>query len=324
MTKKPKIAFFLLPEVHLLDLSGAVQVFYEAASFGKPYELIFCSTNSIQQSSAGLVLAQLVHFENLNLQKGDYLFIPGLENTNLDTALFTKLRAAYFFDWLVSQERNGITICSVCNGAFILAEAGLLNGRRCTSHWKGLQKMRTQYPKAIVQNDCIFTKDKGIYTSAGVTTGVDMALSILEEHHGTPFAAKVSLEMVVYMRRNGIHSQKSVYLDYRNHVHAGIHRVQDWLIENMVEKTTIEALAKLVNMSARNLTRIFRKVTGISINDFRRLLRLEKAHQLLQQTNLTIEHIAQQCGFENPRQFRRVFKKEKGVLPSTFRKELIG
>lgn len=321
MTRKTKIAFFILPEVHLLDLSGAVQVFYEADTFGKPYELIFCSTEAQQQSSVGLLLAQLVHFEKINLQEGDYLFIPGLENTTINTALFKKLKAANFFDWLISKEQQGITICSVCNGTFILAEAGLLTGRKCTSHWKVLQKIKENYPKALVQDDCIFTKDKGIYTSAGVTAGIDMALSILEENHGTPFAAKVSRELVVYMRRNGMHSQKSVYLDYRNHVHSGIHRVQDWLIENMSEKATIETLAKLVNMSARNLTRIFRKVTGISINDFRRLLRLEKAHQLLLQTNLTIEHVAQQCGFENPRQFRRIFKKEKGVLPSDFRKK---
>ncbi|MEL6719057.1 MAG: helix-turn-helix domain-containing protein, partial [Bacteroidota bacterium] len=259
----------------------------------------------------------------LELEKGDYCFIPGLEQSSINTVLFNKLEQVGFMDWLNAQHIKGVTICSVCNGAFILAKAGLLNGRRCTTHWKSTQQLAKQFPKARVQEDCIYTEDRGVFTSAGVAAGIDLSLAILEKNHGALFAAKVGHELVVYMRRNGLETQKSVYLEYRNHVHNGVHRVQDWLVEHLDQKTTIEQLATLANMSARNLTRIFRKVTGISINEFQKLLRIEKAQQLLQQTNLTIEHIAQQCGFENPRQFRRIWKAEIGSLPSAFRKENI-
>lgn len=321
MAHTTKVAFFILPSIHLLDLSGPVQVFYESATFGKPYELVFCATASKQKSAAGLMLAQLVHFEDLFLQKGDYLFLPGLENTTIEDALFLTLTEQGFFEWLQGVAKQGVIICSVCNGAFILAKAGLLNDKNCTTHWKVTQKLAKDFPKAKVQEDCVFTKDGNIYTSAGVTSGIDLSLSIIAENHGPQFAAKVSRELVVYFRRNGMHSQQSVYLAYQNHVHAGIHRVQDILINQVEQKLNIEELARIVNMSARNLTRIFRKVTGISINDFRRLIRLEKAHQLLVQTNLTVEHIAQQCGFENPRQFRRIWKAAKGEVPSIFRKK---
>ena len=321
MSHKVKVVFLILPKVHLLDLSGAAQAFLEATAHGKPYELLFCSNETIQMSSAGLALAKLVHFKEVDLQAGDFLFIPGIDQDTINHTLFTKLAAVGFLAWLQSLPSKKVTICSVCNGAFILAKAGLLDGRKCTTHWRMTQLLAKDYPKAMVQEDCIYTKDKGVYTSAGIASGIDMALAILEDHHGTPFAAKVSHELVVYMRRNGLQSQQSVYLDYRNHMHNGIHRVQEWLVDNLAQKTTIAQLAKLANMSARNLTRIFKKVTGISINDFRQLLRIEKAKQLLTQTNLTIDHIAQECGFEDPRQFRRIWKAEKGILPSAYRKK---
>lgn len=323
MTEHRKVAFIILSEVHILDLSGPIQVFYEAKTYHQIYDLQFASIQEKQKSSSGIFLAELVFFEQIKLQKGDYCFIPGLDQPSISTALFDQLEQVGFWDWLRAQHAKGVTICSVCNGAFILAKAGLLDGRRCTTHWKMTQLLAKQFPKTKVQEDCIYTEDRGVFTSAGVASGIDMSLAILEKNHGALFAAKVSHELVIYMRRNGLEPQKSVYLEYRNHVHNGVHRVQDWLVEHLDQKTTIEQLAALANMSARNLTRIFRKVTGISINEFQRLLRIEKAQQLLQQTNLTIEHIAQQCGFENPRQFRRIWKAEIGNLPSAFRKETI-
>ncbi len=237
------------------------------------------------------------------------MFIPGYKSSfvraNSDAAEWEGV-----YIWLRRQAEAGVKLCSVCSGAFVLARAGLLDGKSCTTHWSMVTLLRSLFPAIDVRDDVLFIQQGNIYTSAGISSGIDLVLHILEAAHGPLLAHKVARELVVYIRRSDKHSQDSVYLSYRNHLHRGIHELQDWLIENLDQKTTIDELAGMVNMSARNLTRTFKGQTGVSINGYITLLRLELAGNLRHSPGITMREIASRCGFANERQLQRILKDE--------------
>ncbi|MGN6602421.1 MAG: GlxA family transcriptional regulator [Ginsengibacter sp.] len=305
MTKR-KICFFVPPKVQILDLAGPVQVFYEAIEYGAGYEILYVSNKENLLSSCGLPFGRIGSYKKARLKEDDFLFLPGAEMNYFYSDAFKKDEK--LFEWLNKARKIGVNICSVCTGAFMLGEAGMLDGIKCTTHWKRIAELKKAYPKAIAQENILFTKDRQIYTSAGITSGIDLSLFIIEEHYGALFVHKIARELVVYHRRSGSHSQNAIYLDYRNHLHVAVHVAQDWIIENLDKKFTIDTLANITNVSARNLTRLFRKATGISINQYTRKLRLEKAQTLAHNSQLGAESIASQVGYSNARQLRRIKK----------------
>lgn len=320
--KEISVVFAVLPKVHLIDLAGPVQVFYEANQFGADFDIRYCGLGepSVVESQQGLLLSGLTSFEKIELQKDDYLFVAGIEFNAIQN---DELKAGYesFFDWLQLQYKNGVNICSICSGTFVLAASKLLNHKNCTTHWKCIDYLKQNYPLTKVINDELFVKDGNMYTSAGMTSGIDLALSIVEELYGPVITSKVAREMVVYIRRRGGHSQGSIYLDFRTHIHPVIHTVQDYIIQHPAEKNNIEDLAMKVNMSERNLTRLFKKNTGISIQEFKTRSRLAFAESLLKHPGYTIENIASQCGFKDGRQLRRMWKEHYGKSPSEYQGE---
>jgi transcriptional regulator GlxA family with amidase domain len=302
-----KVVFFIPPGVHLLDLSGPVQAFYAAIEYGGKYTIEYCSFLPEMPDSSGLHFSRLKHYSEVDIAGGDYLFIPGFNSKLLDNQ---EHRAAWpdFYAWLRGLAEKDVRLCSVCIGAFILARAGLLEGRKCTTHWSLIQRFRTMFPGLRVVEESLFVQDGKLFTSAGISSGIDLALFILEEEQGPLFVHKIARELVIYSRRAGNHSQESVYLSYRNHMHPGIHQLQDWLIDHLHVKATLETLASQVNMSSRNLTRTFRLQTGISIHHYTTMLRLEKAKTLQHTPGITVKHIARECGFENERQLQRLWR----------------
>ncbi|MGA0558835.1 GlxA family transcriptional regulator [Larkinella sp. VNQ87] len=307
MSSTQQVIFVVPPYVHVLDLAGPVQVFYEAVAYGAPYRLRYCSFQNQLVSTAGLAVGPVQPFTQLQPQPGDLIFIPGMDMTYIRSA---ELKAELdFLAWLREQHRQGVILCSVCTGAFLVAQTGLLDGRKCTTHWKRVAELQTTYPRIVTQHDQLFVQDGGIYTSAGITAGIDLALAILEVQQGSLFAAKIARELVVYVRRGPNHSQKSIYLDYRNHMNVAVHQLQDWLIANLKTRATLDTLAEVAGMSTRNLTRTFRKETGISIHDYTTLLRLERARTLRHNPGMTMEAIAEQCGFQDARQLRRIWQR---------------
>ncbi|HLI92549.1 MAG TPA: DJ-1/PfpI family protein, partial [Puia sp.] len=290
----------------VLDLTGPIQVFYEANAYGADYELDYIALEPNPVSAAGLPFGQITHFSEISLQEGDYLILPGAHMDYLRSESFKAHKE--FFAWLRSLPGKGVLLCSVCTGAFILAEAGLLDNTRCTTHWKRLEELQLTYPNVITEQNILYTNTDNKYTSAGITSGIDLSLAIIEEHYGPLVTHRVARELVVYHRRSQNHSQKSVYLDYRNHINPGVHAAQDWLIENLQQKTTVEKLAKQVNMSSRNLTRAFKQATGITINEYMKKLRLEKAATLANNPAYSSEYIAGQVGYADGRQLRRIKK----------------
>jgi transcriptional regulator GlxA family with amidase domain len=309
-----RVIFFINKETHILDLAGAVQTFYESGDYGKPYEIIYVSDSGTQATSAKLRMTGLKKYSEVKIRPTDVLVIPGYDLRRLPPMNNYKL-----FSWLQQADKTGAIICSICTGAFTLAAAGLLDGKECTTHWKYTERLQKDFPSLKVLNNRLFVKSGNIYTSAGVTTGLDMALSLLEEKHGPEFAFKVAREMVVYIRRDGSESQDSIYLQYRSHVNEDIHAVQDWIIHNLPKKIRVEQLAALVYTSPRNLTRQFKLSTGITIGDYLEKLRVEKAVHLLS-NNHKIGAVTQQCGLQSTNQLRHIIKKHTGSLPSDLKK----
>lgn len=301
----------VLPHVHLMDLAGPVQVFYEANGFGASYDLRFCGPAPRALSAQGISLAELQPLAAPG--PDDLVLVPGISSAHLGRI------DAGVASWLRLARRVGARICSICSAAFVLAEAGILDGLQCTTHWKVAARLQRDYPAVRVLDNRLFVKDGRVVTSAGVASGIDTALAIVEGDHGPILTAKVAREMVVYIRRDGHSEQKSVYLDYRTHLHPGIHKVQDYLVHKIEERPTIGQLARLAGMSPRNLTRVFRQATGISLKRFSHELKLEIAGNLLRNPSQGLDAVASNCGFKDARQLRRLWRRRFGMSPSTWR-----
>lgn len=316
-TDKQRIIFLILNGVHLLDLAGPVQVFDTAASFGAPYSLHFCSGNTQVQSAQGLCLAQL---EPLPIvRSSDLVIVAGVK-----TALEEQDGSLLDLDtrrWLIAAHAIGVHIASVCAGAAALGEADLLDGRRCTTHWSLIEVLQQRHPAACLLEAVLYVHDRGVTTSAGIASGIDMALSMVEQHHGPRLAAEVARWMVIYMRRNGSQGQLSAYLEYRTHLHPAIHQVQDWLAEHANEPTLLADLAAVAKMTVRNFSRTFKDATGLTPLQYQQRLRLEVAATLLIESELSIEEVSARCGFEDGRHFRRLWHRHYGVPPSETRKQ---
>lgn len=301
-----KFAFFLLPHIHILDLAGPDQAIHEAIDYGADFEIIYCGIDQNIHSTSGLPIGKVKHFSKLNLSEGDFLIIPGSDYSYLTSKTF--LSNKEIFSWLKTIYSRGVNVCSICIGAFVLAESGLLDGLSCTTHFKKTAELQKRYPAIKVIENILFTDHNGIYTSAGIASGIDLTLHIIEKLKGSYFANKVARELVVYNRRQGHSAQESEMLKFRNHIHAGVHTVQDYIIENIHKKTSLLQLAQLASMSERNFTRVFKRETGITVNDFITIIRKEKIFELLNNPDLSKIVIANRVGLESEKQLNRIIK----------------
>ena len=211
-------------------------------------------------------------------------------------------------------------ICSICTGAFILAEASILDNRKIATHWKLCHKLANDYPSLDVDSESIFIKDGHVYTSAGVSSGIDLALALIEEDFGRTLALEVARELVVYLKRPGNQAQFSVTLKHQDSDHKPIQNIKDWLLEHLKERITVEDLAEQALMSPRNFARVFTRETGITPAKYVEKLRLEAACRLLTETQHTLETISLECGLMNIDNMRRLFIKHLKVTPSDYRR----
>lgn len=300
------VAFIVPPHVELLDLAGPAQVFTEAKAQGLDAAIEFYSLHDGSTSTAGVAFGAIKRYKDAELNAGDFIFVPGTGHDYLQSAQFGAEKD--FFNWLANCAANKVNTCSICTGAFFLGEAGLLDNRECTTHWRRTDELKARYPKANVLADILYVKSDTIYTSAGISAGIDLALAILESLKGPHFVHKVARGLVVYHRRDQSHSQKSIYLDFRNHINPKIHEVQDFLINNLAKENSIEELSEMIAMSPRNLSRVFKESTGLTIVEYLTELRREMAKTLLNNPDYTIDYIASQCGFKTARQLQRILK----------------
>ena len=307
-----RAAFIIPPKVHLLDITGPIQIFHEAAGNGAPLKLIFSNIFSHETentSSCALSFTNLTPYDRIELTTGDLVFIPGMEYSLLSDEKFVK-KCLPFHKWLNVQYQKGVTICSVCIGTFLLGAAGLLDGRACTTHWEFTDRLKQTYPKIRLQVNRLFVYDTNIYTSAGIASGIDLALYLVERLWGAHFAAKIAKEAVIYFRRSMDDPQLSVFTQYRNHLDNRIHEVQDILIQSIDRGFSVDEIAEKVNMSGRNLTRLFKKTTAITMGAYLDQLRAEHAEKLITEGH-TLQAVALHCGLKSTNQLRNLLSRDR-------------
>ncbi|MCX5087795.1 DJ-1/PfpI family protein [Streptomyces sp. NBC_00365] len=295
------VVFVLVPGVHLLDLAGPAQVFGTAGDFGQPYRLSYVADQEQVLSAQGLLLA--AHTQWPELSDDDLVVVPGWRaptlrgGPELSQPALERLRA---------HHTVGGTVASVCAGAEALGLAGLLDGRRCTTHHHLQDELAARHPRAIVVRDVLFTTDDRVVTSAGIASGIDLALHLLAVRHGPALAAQVARDMVVYARRNGHEPQASAMLRHRSHLDDTVHRAQDLIDARFAEPLPLAHVAASVGVSERTLTRMFHRATGgLTPLRYQQTLRLERAEHLIGH-GTTVETAAREVGFQDVRMLRRL------------------
>jgi len=322
MEKTKHIVIIAPPMTSILDVAGPLEVFAKTVDYIQNYipvikesyttHILSVDSSTIVNTSSGLPIVCEGGIESINYEV-DTVLVAGKgssENKVLQNVL----------DWLKANAPNIRRIGSVCAGAFILAEAGLLDGRRATSHWQVCEKLARLYPAIKVEKDPIYVKDGNIYTSAGISTGIDLSLAMVEEDFGRDVAVMVARVLVLYLKRPGNQSQFSNILMHQTVDYEPIQVVQDWVVDHLAEELTIEILAEKASMSPRNFARVFLREIGITPAKYIEKVRLEAARRRLEETRLTIDEISNECSIGNADGLRRLFLRHMRTTPSDYRK----
>jgi transcriptional regulator GlxA family with amidase domain len=321
---RPKIIVFLAaPSTQILDVAGPFQVFVRAAEiFARehpqqrpPYEVRLASSTRRKSviTNCGLILTGTETYRTL---RGpiDTLLVAGgtgVENAAQDEELLL---------WLGKTAQRVRRIGSICTGAFLLASAGLLDGKRAATHWKWADKLANQFKHTTVDPDPIYIRDGNTYTTAGVTAGMDLALALVEEDLGSPMALQVARELVLYLRRAGGQSQFSAALSLQASDRKQIEETRSWILDHLEQDLPVEKLAAKAGMSPRHFARIFQKDTGTTPAHFVERLRVETARRRLEESRDKLEKVANDCGFGSSQTLRRSFLRVLHVPPSDYRR----
>lgn len=310
------VVFALLPNVVLLDLAGPADAFRNA-NLRKPgsYRLRFAAPAGRVSSAVGLELAGLEPLP-ATLPEGAIVVLTGVAG---DAVPLDAPQSRELVGWLASGvTRNGLLLC-VCAGSVVAAKAGLLAGRECTTHFEHIEELRALEPRARVFDNRIFVEDGDVFTSAGVTAGLDLALYLIGRQLGPRVAADVARNLVVYMRRSGSDPALSPWVAHRNHLHPAVHRVQDAVVRNPTAPWTARQLSEVACTSARNLTRLFAEYAQCSPLDYVQLIRFAFAKELVTQSKLDLERVAAKAGFKSAQHLRRVWARWESLPPSAYR-----
>jgi transcriptional regulator GlxA family with amidase domain len=296
-----RVVFLLVPGLHLLDLAGPAQAFGTAADLGCGYELAFLAEREDVPTTQGVTLRATTQWPTL--ASNDLIIIPGWR-ANPGIAGTGPLTDATL-GALAAHHAHGGTVASVCAGADALGRAGLLDGRRCTTHHDIQDELAERYPRATVIRDVLYVIDGRVATSAGIASGIDLALHLIAVRDGPATAAQVARTMVVYARRNGDDQQASTMLRHRNHLSDTAHRAQDHIEARFADALPLAEIAGRCDVSERTLTRRFTQATGLTPLRYQQLLRLERAEHLIGH-GATVEAAARTVGFQDARMLRRL------------------
>jgi transcriptional regulator GlxA family with amidase domain len=295
-----KVVFFLVPKLHLLDLAGPAQAFSTANDLGYGYDLYYVAEAAEITTAQGVPIMARLDWPDLG--PADLIVVPGWRSPKLSPQ--TPIGAATK-QRLRSHHAAGGQVASVCSGADALGAAGLLDGRRYTTHHDLTDQLAARYPRASIVRDVLYVVDDRVITSAGIASGIDLALHLIAIERGAEAAARVAREMVVYARRNGDEPQDSAMLRHRDHLSDLAHRVQDVIDGRYAEQLRLSDLADGTGVSERTVTRVFSRATGLTPLRYQQLLRLERAEHLIGH-GATVEAAARAVGFEDARMLRRL------------------
>lgn len=229
------------------------------------------------------------------------------------------VESAAIIDWIAAAAPRITRLTSLCSGAFFLAAAGVLDGKRATTHWGVADRLQADFPAVDVDADAIFIRSENVWTSAGVTAGMDLALALVEQDYGRELALEVATEMVVYLKRPGGQSQFSAHLLSERTTKPNIRTLQGWILDNLHEKLSVAQLAAKAMMSERHFARVFQQEAGLSTQAFIETSRLERATVLLAEVAMPLKTVAARAGFSDEAHMRRVFLKKMGIAPKVYR-----
>lgn len=232
---------------------------------------------------------------------------------------FTAAENAALVGWIAAAAKRSRRVSSVCSGAFLLAAAGLLDGRRATTHWSSCALLAERHPAVEVEPDSIYVRDGDVWTSAGVTAGIDLALAMVEEDHGRELAREVARWMVMFVQRPGGQSQFSSHVSTQQAERRPLRDLQAWIADNLDADLRVEALAERVHMSTRNFARAFSREVGLTPGAYVEAVRIERAKQRLEAAGEPVEAVARGCGFGSAETMRRAFTRRVGVPPTDYR-----
>ncbi|WP_129792000.1 GlxA family transcriptional regulator [Sphingosinicella sp. CPCC 101087] len=322
MTRKDRLVLFVaFDTVSALDLSGPLSVFAGASAFlkedgktGYDCRIVSIDGGPVRTDLGAAFLSEPVDaFRDSIL---DMVIVPG--SVSMDRALGDQR----LIDWIRIQGARARRTCSVCAGTYVLAEAGLLDGRRAATHWAHCDALQRRYPSVKVERDPIFVQDGPIWSSAGVTAGIDLALALVEEDHGRELAMLLARQHVVFLKRPGGQSQFSMLLESQSMEGEAFSDLHKWIMERLDDaeaNLTIERLAERVGMSPRNFSRVYKAKTGRTPAKAIELFRLEVARRLLEETDERVQSVAHRTGFGDEERMRTTFHRHLGVSPREYR-----
>ena len=318
-----RILFVAGPGTEILDLVGPLQVFARASDMycrANPgrfpiysVEVVGISSRRSLVANCGLHFAADMTYRQVR-GRIDTLLVAGGDAIEQNKVTPAAVR------WLRTIAGRTRRVGSVCTGAMLLARAGLLEGRRATTHWNWCQTLIKRAPRTEVDPDPIFVRDENVYTSAGVTAGMDLALALVEEDHGSALALQVARNLVLYLRRPGGQSQFSAALSLQLTDRKPLLELEAWVLDNLNKPLTVPALAQRVAMSPRNFARVFTQEMKTTPAKFVERLRVEAARRRLEESQNSMETIAAECGFANVNSMRNVFQRTLRIPPGHYRR----
>ncbi|WP_127088245.1 GlxA family transcriptional regulator [Aquabacter cavernae] len=309
------VVFVVFPDALLLDLSGPLAAFeLSCETAGRepaPYRLTVASVaGGLVRTSSGL---ELMTRSLAEVGEVDTLLVVGGPGVHEAAAHGPLLQ------WLTAHAAQVRRVCSVCTGTFVLAAAGLLAGRRVVTHWGSCKLLQDRYPQLTVSPDAIYERDGPVWTSAGVTAGIDLALALIEDDRGHGEAIRVAKRLVVFLKRAGGQTQFSVPLALQEADDAGFEGLHRWISDHLMEDLRVEVLAERASMSPRTFARLYAARTGRTPAKVVEELRLDAARRALEETRQSIKEIATRCGFVDEERMRRAFRRQLGVSPQDYR-----
>jgi len=311
-----QVWFLVVPRTGVLDIAGPWEVLGHANDvLGRPaYELVALGPRApAVQTRHGLVVGGIRPLPRSGGRLPDVAIVAGAPVRPLPEV------DERLVPWLRRFHARIPTVVSICTGAFVLAEAGMLDGRRATTHWMFLDELRARYPAVRVVDDGIFVKDGSVWTSAGITAGIDLTLSLVEEDHGHRVAMAVARRLVLFLRRSGHQAQFSSALRRQEKEPPRLRDISTFVLDHVDEPLLVERIARRVGMSPRTLSRWCREHLGESPAELVRRLRIDEARRLLEETSLPLKDITARTGLGDASTMWRVFTQRFGVTPAAYR-----
>jgi transcriptional regulator GlxA family with amidase domain len=311
-----RVAIIAFPGVTLLDISGPAQVFAELQEIELPsasYSLSYLSiAGGLVPTDVGMMI-DTAPIGSVRPNQVDTLIIPG------GPGIWELRQDAALMKWIVDTLPKARRVASVCLGAFVLAWTGVLDGKRAATHWRYCPRLADGFPAVRVEPNAIFVKDGRVWSSAGVSAGIDLALAMIEEDFGHTTALDIARRLVVFLKRPGGQSQFSAHLAAQIASETRVQGLQHWILDHLAADLSIAALAGHAAMSVRNLTRVFQSETAVTPTEYVETARLDAARRLLEDTDVPLQRVASRCGFGNTDTMRRTFLRRIGTGPHDYR-----